>query len=81
VHPIIYRGAAGTGTEWIGFALNEDLSFGDVSMTVETTYPHIEKIEGSPVRLQRMPRIRVAQVVMDYLYQVRTQRLRPSVES
>lgn len=31
------------------------------------TYPHIEKIEHHPARLQRIPRIRVAQIVMDYL--------------
>ena len=36
-------------------------------MPVEVTYPHIEKLEGSPARLQRMPRIRVTQIVIDYL--------------
>src|SRR5258706_5201426 len=36
-------------------------------MSVEVTYPHIEKIEGEPARLTRMPRIRVAQIVVDYL--------------
>src|ERR1700704_4622439 len=36
-------------------------------MPVEVTYPHIEKIEGSSARLERMPRIRVAQIVIDYL--------------
>jgi len=30
-------------------------------------YPHIEKQNGQPARLQRAPRIRVAQIVMDYL--------------
>lgn len=30
-------------------------------------YPHIEKQENQPARLQRSPRIRVAQIVMDYL--------------
>jgi uncharacterized protein (DUF433 family) len=30
-------------------------------------YPHIEKPEGEPARLRRVPRVRVAQVVMDYL--------------
>lgn len=30
-------------------------------------YPHIEKSENQPARLQRLPRIRVAQIVMDYL--------------
>lgn len=36
-------------------------------MALEVTYPHIEKPEGEPARLQRLPRIRVAQIVMDYL--------------
>ena len=36
-------------------------------MTVATTYPHIEKIESHPARLKRLPRIRVSQIVMDYL--------------
>ncbi|MDY6781139.1 MAG: DUF433 domain-containing protein [Cyanobacteriota bacterium] len=31
------------------------------------SYPHIEKNENHPARLQRLPRIRVAQIVMDYL--------------
>ena len=31
------------------------------------SYPHIEKHENQPARLQRLPRIRVAQIVMDYL--------------
>jgi hypothetical protein len=31
------------------------------------SYPHIEKQENQPARLQRLPRIRVAQIVMDYL--------------
>jgi Protein of unknown function (DUF433) len=31
------------------------------------SYPHIEKNENQPARLQRLPRIRVAQIVMDYL--------------
>ena len=38
-------------------------------MTVAIRYPHIVKIEGSPARLERMPRIWVAQIVMDYLFQ------------
>jgi uncharacterized protein (DUF433 family) len=41
--------------------------FSEAFMTVEVTYPHIEKIEGSPAWLARMPRIRVAQIVIDYL--------------
>ena len=36
-------------------------------MALELTYPHIEKPEGQPARLQRISRIRVAQIVMDYL--------------
>jgi uncharacterized protein (DUF433 family) len=36
-------------------------------MTSEVIYPHIEKAEGQPARLQRVPRVRVAQIVMDYL--------------
>jgi hypothetical protein len=31
------------------------------------SYPHIEKSDNQPARLQRLPRIRVAQIVMDYL--------------
>lgn len=31
------------------------------------SYPHIEKKGDQPARLQRLPRIRVAQIVMDYL--------------
>ena len=31
------------------------------------SYPHIEKMENQPARLQRLPRVRVAQIVMDYL--------------
>ena len=36
-------------------------------MVVEVTYPHIEKVNGSPAHLQRIPRVRVAQIVIDYL--------------
>ena len=36
-------------------------------MSVETTYPHIETSLGQPARLARLPRIRVAQIAMDYL--------------
>jgi len=36
-------------------------------MTSQITYPHIEKLAGQAARLQRLPRIRVAQIVMDYL--------------
>src|SRR5262249_43540068 len=36
-------------------------------MTVATTYPHIEKAGEEPARLKRMPRIRVSQIVIDYL--------------
>ncbi len=30
-------------------------------------HEHIEKLAGQPARLSRLPRIRVAQIVMDYL--------------
>jgi hypothetical protein len=36
-------------------------------MALGLTYPHIEKLEAEPARLQRIPRIRVAQIVMDYV--------------
>lgn len=36
-------------------------------MALELTYPHIEKPEGECARLLRLPRVRVAQIVMDYL--------------
>ncbi len=36
-------------------------------MTSQTIYPHIEKIQGQPAYLQRLPRIRVAQLVMDHM--------------
>jgi hypothetical protein len=31
------------------------------------SYPHIEKSDNQPARLQRLPRIRVAQIIMEYL--------------
>ena len=36
-------------------------------MAVAVEYPHIEQLEGEPARLERIPRIRVAQIAMDYL--------------
>jgi uncharacterized protein (DUF433 family) len=36
-------------------------------MSLEVCYPHITKVDGQPARLERHPRIRVAQIVMDYL--------------
>jgi hypothetical protein len=36
-------------------------------MTTAVTYPHLVKTEGSSARLARLPRIRVAQIVIDYL--------------
>ncbi|MFH1265049.1 MAG: DUF433 domain-containing protein [Planctomycetota bacterium] len=36
-------------------------------MSTEVTYPHIEKPESGPARLRNTPRVRVAQIVMDYL--------------
>lgn len=32
-----------------------------------TMYPHIEAPGSEPARLQRLPRVRVAQIAMDYL--------------
>lgn len=36
-------------------------------MALELTYPHVEKLAGHPARLSRVSRVRVAQIVMDYL--------------
>ena len=36
-------------------------------MPVDVIYPHIQKQECEPARLERTPRVRVAQIVMDYL--------------
>src|ERR1700722_9923145 len=36
-------------------------------MSTGLAYPHIEKSEGTPARLQRVPRVRVAQIAMDYI--------------
>jgi hypothetical protein len=36
-------------------------------MSLELTYPHVEKIDGEPARLQRFPRVRVAQLATEYL--------------
>jgi len=36
-------------------------------MALELSYPHIEKSGDQPARLGRVPRVRVAQIVMDYL--------------
>jgi len=36
-------------------------------MVLKLEYAHIEKPSDGPARLQRMPRIRVAQIAMDYL--------------
>lgn len=36
-------------------------------MATGIAYPHIEKQDNQPARLERLPRIRVAQIVMDYL--------------
>ena len=35
-------------------------------MTLTVTYPHIEKSAHEPAHLGRVPRVRVAQIVMDY---------------
>jgi len=39
----------------------------ETAVALELTYPHIKKPEGEPAQLQRIPRIRVAQIVMDYV--------------
>jgi uncharacterized protein (DUF433 family) len=36
-------------------------------MSTAVAYPHIEKPPGEPARLARVKRVRVAQLVMDYL--------------
>ena len=36
-------------------------------MSLGLTYPHIQKTEGAPACLERLPRVRVAQVVMDHI--------------
>lgn len=43
------------------------LNFEKHLMSVNLTYPHIEKPPGEPARLERIPRIRVAQIAMEYL--------------
>jgi uncharacterized protein (DUF433 family) len=39
----------------------------EATVTTEIKYPHIETPADGPARLKRLPRIRVAQIVMDYL--------------
>ena len=36
-------------------------------MAIAIEYPHIESPPGEPARLRRVPRVRVAQIVMNYL--------------
>jgi uncharacterized protein (DUF433 family) len=36
-------------------------------MIASPVYPHIEKPADEPARLERMPRVRVSQIVADYL--------------
>lgn len=36
-------------------------------MSVDLAYAHIEKVENQPPYLRRAPRVRVSQIVMDYL--------------
>jgi Protein of unknown function (DUF433) len=36
-------------------------------MLTPIAYPHLQKLNNQPVHLQRLPHIRVAQIVMDYL--------------
>lgn len=35
--------------------------------TTALGYPHIEQLSGEPPRLERLPSVRVSQIVMDYL--------------
>jgi hypothetical protein len=37
------------------------------AMAIEVGCPHVEKVDGQPARLSKSPRVRVAQLVMDYL--------------
>jgi uncharacterized protein (DUF433 family) len=36
-------------------------------MSLDMAHAHIEKLGNEPARLRRTPRVRVAQIVMDYL--------------
>ena len=40
---------------------------GGVGVSIQLSYPHVEKPVGEPARLVRTPRIHVAHIVMDYL--------------
>jgi uncharacterized protein (DUF433 family) len=37
------------------------------AMALEITYPHVEKSGDEPAHLARVPRVRVAQIALDYL--------------
>ncbi len=36
-------------------------------MSTAVIYPHIVKVDGKPAHLERLPRIRVSQIVTDYI--------------
>lgn len=36
-------------------------------MATDLKYPYVEKREGESARLERVPRVRIAQIAMDYL--------------
>lgn len=36
-------------------------------MTAKIPYPHVTKPQGQPAHLERFPRLRIAQIVMDHL--------------
>lgn len=36
-------------------------------MSADVSYPHVVKPEGDVARLKRVPRVRIAMIVMDYL--------------
>jgi uncharacterized protein (DUF433 family) len=53
-------------------AVSTEIPFVDIilikehAMSIEIAYPHIAT-DGGPARLSRLPRVRVAQIAMDYL--------------
>jgi uncharacterized protein (DUF433 family) len=49
------------------FRTGRSSHMGADDVSTEVTYPHIEKPADGPARLQSTPRVRVAQLVMDYL--------------
>jgi hypothetical protein len=55
-------------TDKISFRLESIAGiWGGIAVATGIEYPHIKKENHQPARLERLPRIRVAQIVMDYL--------------